>query len=121
MERHGGPESGRARSRRRPSWHPSAARAAVAFYVATGSGALWRLPFGSATWEDDGSSAGAVSLAGMNGRLFALDASGVLRTRIPGAAWAEHAVAVPGRVLTAHAGLLVTAGPGDPLRWRPVR
>ncbi|WP_431898628.1 N,N-dimethylformamidase beta subunit family domain-containing protein [Nonomuraea sp. bgisy101] len=92
-----------------------------AFYVATASGSLWRLPFGAATWEDDGSSAGAVSLAGMNGRLYSLDAAGVLRTRIPGSGWEEHATAVPGRALTAHAGLLVTGGPDDPLRWHPAR
>ncbi|GAA2648623.1 hypothetical protein GCM10010412_013070 [Nonomuraea recticatena] len=91
-----------------------------AFYVATGDGALWRLPFGAAEWEPDGLSTGAVSLAGMNGRLFSLDDAGALHTRVPGRPWEAYGTA-PGRALTAHAGLLVTAGPGDPLRLHRIR
>ncbi|NUR91975.1 MAG: hypothetical protein HOY71_48550 [Nonomuraea sp.] len=92
-----------------------------AFYVATGSGALWRLPFGAQDWEPYGSLSGMVALAGMNGRLYAVDAAGGLRTMIPGSTWEELPVNVPGEVFTACSGLLVAAGPGKPLRWRRVR
>ncbi len=102
------------------------------FWVATSSGELWRQVFGTDGWEHMGSSGGAVSLGGMNGRLFALDAGGRMLTRLPvspaegtaaehdGAAWEPYADAVPGSTFTAHAGLLVTAGRGMPLRWRQV-
>ncbi|MFI6903442.1 N,N-dimethylformamidase beta subunit family domain-containing protein [Nonomuraea sp. NPDC050394] len=91
------------------------------FYVATATGELWRQPFGSSGWEPAGSSGGAVSLGGMNGRLFAVDERGLLLTMLPGGVWEEHGLEVPGTVLTAHAGLLVAGGPGLPLRWRPLR
>ncbi|MFI6294268.1 N,N-dimethylformamidase beta subunit family domain-containing protein [Nonomuraea sp. NPDC050790] len=91
------------------------------FYVATASGELWSQVFGSSGWEPAGSSAGAVSLGGMNGRLFAVDERGSLLTMLPGGTWQVHGAQVPGTVLTAHAGLLVAAGPGLPLRWRPLR
>ncbi|NRQ32588.1 hypothetical protein HII36_12165 [Nonomuraea sp. NN258] len=92
------------------------------FYVATGSGELWRQVFGASGWERAGDSAGAVSLTAMNGRLFALDAAGRVHTRLPTTDWTDLADLTdhdqaPGTVLTAGAGLLLTAGPGEPLRW----
>lgn len=106
---------------RAPAAAVGLAVADCAFYVATNAGELWRLPFGAREWEPDGSSAGAVCLAGMNGRLFAAGAGGRVLTRIPGSAWEEHPVRVPGEVFTAHSGLLVAGGPGEPLRWSRVR
>ncbi|WP_157247767.1 N,N-dimethylformamidase beta subunit family domain-containing protein [Nonomuraea typhae] len=93
----------------------------LAFYVATEGGQLWRQVFGSATWESAGTSAGAVTLGGMNGRLFAVDAYGRLLTKLPSGAWEEYGLAVPGSVLTAHAGVLVAGGRDVPIRWRPFR
>ncbi|OPG12890.1 N,N-dimethylformamidase beta subunit family domain-containing protein [Microbispora sp. GKU 823] len=95
------------------------------FWVATSSGELWRQPFGSGAWEPAGSSGGAVALGGMNGRLFALDAEGRLLTRLPppvrdDPGWVSHAEAVPGSTFTAHAGLVIAAGRGTPLRRRHV-
>ncbi|WP_261985974.1 N,N-dimethylformamidase beta subunit family domain-containing protein [Microbispora sp. CSR-4] len=93
------------------------------FWVATSCGGLWRRPFGGDGWEHVGSSGGAVALGGMNGRLFALDSEGRLLTRLPppsASDWECHAEAVPGTMFTTHAGLVVAAGPGTPLRWRHV-
>jgi hypothetical protein len=61
----------------------------------------------------------------MNGRLFALDAEDRLLTRLPppvrdDSEWESHAEAVPGSTFTAHAGLIIAAGHGTPLRWRHV-
>ncbi|WP_143590694.1 N,N-dimethylformamidase beta subunit family domain-containing protein [Thermoactinospora rubra] len=103
---------------------PGAAGLAIAdcaFYVATAAGELWRRGFGEQSWTPAGSCAGTVSLAAANGRLFALTADGRLLTALPGGTWEPHAREVPGRVLAAHAGLLLTGGPGEPLRWRPMR
>ncbi|MGI5282879.1 N,N-dimethylformamidase beta subunit family domain-containing protein [Nonomuraea polychroma] len=101
---------------------PGSAGLAVAdgaFYVATTSGELWCRPFGSRDWEPVGGSAGATCLAGMNGRLFALDPARRLLTMLPGGVWEECGLEVPGSTLTAHAGLLITGGPDVPLWWRP--
>ncbi|MDF2710483.1 MAG: hypothetical protein K0R62_6135, partial [Nonomuraea muscovyensis] len=93
-----------------------------AFHVATSRGELWRLPFGGAVWERAGACPDVAGLSGMNGRLFAPDAKGLLLTRLPtpGDGWAECGVTVPGPAFTAHAGLLIAAGPGEPLRWHPL-
>ncbi|MGW7483761.1 N,N-dimethylformamidase beta subunit family domain-containing protein [Nonomuraea muscovyensis] len=93
-----------------------------AFHVATSRGELWRLPFGGAVWERAGACPDVAGLSGMNGRLFAPDAKGRLLTRLPtpGDGWAECGVTVPGPAFTAHAGLLIAAGPGEPLRWHPL-
>lgn len=92
-----------------------------AFYVATAEGELWRLPFGQEVWELAGDAAGAVCLAGANGRLFAADATGRLATMVPGSPWTGHPLQVPSEVFTAYSGLLVSAGRDSPLRWRSVR
>jgi hypothetical protein len=92
-----------------------------AFYVATASDELWRLPFGQHGWELAGDSAGAVCLAGANGRLFAAGATGRLATMVPGSPWTEHRLHLPSEVFTAYSGLLVAGGRDAPLRWRSVR
>lgn len=108
-------------TRSAPEGATGLAVADLAFYVATARDELWRLPFGARAWERAGDAAGAVSLAGMTGRLFALDAAGTLRTRLPDEDWRPYERGVPGDVVTAHAGLLVTGGGVEPLRWKPAR
>ncbi|GAA2853734.1 hypothetical protein GCM10010517_11600 [Streptosporangium fragile] len=90
-------------------------------WAATASGGLWRLPPEAAEWVPAGSSGDAVALTGMNGRLYAADAAGRVRTRLPlpGAAeWTDLCTASGVTVLTAHAGRLIGTAPGAPLRWR---
>lgn len=98
------------------------------FFAATSAGRLWAVTFAELTtspraaWHDAGDSAGAVCLSGSNGRVYALGADHLIRTRLPvpaPAAWSLLGEAPGAAVLAAHAGLLVTAASGQPLRWRP--
>ncbi|GAA4582001.1 hypothetical protein GCM10023194_15170 [Planotetraspora phitsanulokensis] len=98
------------------------------FFAATSAGRLWAVTFAElaasprADWHDAGDSAGAVCLSGSNGRVYSLGADHLIRARLPvpvPAAWSLVGEAPGAAVLTAHAGLLVTAASGQPLRWRP--
>ncbi|WP_067178597.1 N,N-dimethylformamidase beta subunit family domain-containing protein [Microtetraspora niveoalba] len=97
-----------------------------AFFAATSAGRLWTASFadvasGSPVWRDAGDSGGAICLSGSNGRLYALGADHRVRTRLPvtgPAPWADLVEAPGAAAFTAHAGLLVSAGNGQELRWR---
>ncbi|MBG0828837.1 hypothetical protein HS041_13770 [Planomonospora sp. ID67723] len=89
-------------------------------FAATPS-ALWRRSAEGASWERADDAPGVIALTSANGRLYAVDAAGRVRTRLPvtgPAEWADLCDAAGATVLTAHAGLLVAAAPDSPLSWR---
>ncbi|HZM75599.1 MAG TPA: N,N-dimethylformamidase beta subunit family domain-containing protein [Candidatus Limnocylindrales bacterium] len=96
-------------------------------FTATSSGELWHLPLrllaeGPVTWTNLGSAAGAVALAALGGRLFAIGRDGHVWTRRPvveQADWVRLYDAGGAHTLTGWAGMLIAAG--DQLRWRPAR
>ncbi|HEX4723306.1 MAG TPA: N,N-dimethylformamidase beta subunit family domain-containing protein [Pseudonocardiaceae bacterium] len=61
-----------------------------------------------------------VAVASMNGRLYAIDTADhvLCRAPLPGHPWTPIGAADGVDVLTAHAGRLIGAGGGRPLRWR---
>jgi hypothetical protein len=93
-------------------------------FAVTSDGGLHLLPVellakGVPDWRRIGDAAGVIALTGLNGRLFALGADGMIRTREPvdgPAPWRRLCSAGDGRSLTAVAGRLVVAG--RRLRWR---
>ncbi|GII89883.1 N,N-dimethylformamidase beta subunit family domain-containing protein [Sinosporangium siamense] len=96
-----------------------------AFFAATRPDRLWHITMpelaAGRPWREVGSAGGAQMLSGMNGRIYALDERGVLRTRLPiagPAEWQEPPCAVPPGVtaMVAHAGLLIVAG-AHGLQW----
>ncbi|GAA0978903.1 hypothetical protein GCM10009555_042620 [Acrocarpospora macrocephala] len=95
------------------------------FFAATAADRLWALPFaeaGSPGWRDIGPAAGAISMSGMNGRLYALDSHGRIHARLPftdrETEWSPFGHAPGALTLTAHAGHLITVDPAGHLRWR---
>ncbi|GAA3124851.1 hypothetical protein GCM10010466_14630 [Planomonospora alba] len=87
---------------------------------AASAGALW-CSAGDGSWTRVGSAPDVVALTSMNGRLYAVCADGRVRTRLPLAApagWTDLCDAGGATVLAAHAGRLIAASPGGPLRWR---
>lgn len=100
-------------------------------FVLDGSGVLWTAPQGVAdhrTWTRlDGTTplrraAPPRGVTSMNGRLFALGADDTVlcRDTTPTCRWTPIGDADGVEVLAAHAGRLVGAGSGRPLRWRVV-
>lgn len=72
------------------------------------------------TWTPADDDAELVAVASMNGRLFAIDTADTVlhRAPLPGHAWTAIGPADGVDVLTGHAGRLIGAGGGQPLRWR---
>jgi hypothetical protein len=72
------------------------------------------------TWTHADDETELVAVASMNGRLYTVDTSDTLlcRAPLPGAAWTRIGPADGVDVLTGHAGRLIGAGGGQPLRWR---
>jgi hypothetical protein len=92
------------------------------------SGALWTLLLESlatdADWTLVERTERLITLAAVNGRLFAIDDQDRLLARPPleGALWRELGTADGCVILTGHAGTLYGTSPGRPLRrWSPER
>ncbi|HEX9337691.1 MAG TPA: hypothetical protein VF892_17480, partial [Pseudonocardiaceae bacterium] len=70
------------------------------------------------TRSDDGTE--LIAIVSMNGRLYAVDTSDRVLCRAPvvGQPWTPIGAAEGVDVLTGHAGWLIGAGGGQPLRWR---
>ncbi|MDG6102981.1 hypothetical protein Daura_15865 [Dactylosporangium aurantiacum] len=78
---------------------------------------------GPVTWTPSGDAGGAVALAAMSGRLFAVDGEGRLRTRagtVAPAPWTTLGAAGDAVALCAHAGRLVAGTADGRLVWRNV-
>ncbi len=98
-----------------------------AVFAATQANDLMYLPFSEidasgSSWRAIGLAAGAIALAAMNGLLFAIDADDRLLARLPVPASAPwHCIGSAGghTMLAGYAGMLVGAGSGGFLRWRP--
>ncbi|MFC4059383.1 N,N-dimethylformamidase beta subunit family domain-containing protein [Planomonospora corallina] len=87
---------------------------------ATWAGHLW-CSAGDGSWTRVGAAPDVVALTAVNGRLYAVCADGRVRTRLPLAApaeWTDLCDAGGATTLAAHAGRLIAASPGGPLRWR---
>ncbi|WP_176728416.1 N,N-dimethylformamidase beta subunit family domain-containing protein [Planobispora rosea] len=88
---------------------------------AAASGTLWRRSEEDGSWDPVDALPAMTALTSANGRLYATDATGRVRTRLPLAAaaeWTDLCDAAGATVLTAHAGRLIATGPGLPLSWR---
>ncbi|WP_203892228.1 N,N-dimethylformamidase beta subunit family domain-containing protein, partial [Planobispora longispora] len=88
---------------------------------AAASGTLWHRSAEGDRWEPIDTLPGMTALTSTNGRLYATDAAGRVRTRLPlgvPAEWTDLCDAAGAAVLTAHAGRLIATGPGLPLSWR---
>jgi hypothetical protein len=97
-----------------PTGAMALAIADCAFYVVADD-VIWRLDFGASQWEPCGPAGGVIWLAAANGRLWGVDITGRLLTRLPpDSLWKEYGTA--DGPITAHAGRLISAG--DRLRWR---
>ncbi|GIH92028.1 N,N-dimethylformamidase beta subunit family domain-containing protein [Planobispora siamensis] len=92
-----------------------------AMFASTGE-TLWHLPADGGSWTPVDTAPGVVTLTAANGRLYAVDAAGRVRTRLPLAAaepWTDLCDAGGTTVLTAHAGRLIGTAADRPLSWRP--
>ncbi|GAA3221547.1 N,N-dimethylformamidase beta subunit family domain-containing protein [Dactylosporangium siamense] len=93
-------------------------------FAATSDDVLWYLPaleLRTGAWRPIGTASGAVALTTLGGRLYGITGDDRIVSRPPVAAphpFTDVCDAAGSRTLTAHAGRLVGAGPGTPLRHR---
>ncbi len=90
-------------------------------YAVDRSGRLWTAgQAADRTWRLIDDDVDLVAVMSMNGRLYAIDTDDTVlcRAPIPGHAWLPVGAADGVDVLTGHAGRLIGAGGGRPLRWR---
>jgi hypothetical protein len=94
-------------------------------FVGTRAGELWylsALELPSGRWRRIGDASGTVALTALNGRIYGVTDDDLLVSRPPVARphpFERAGTAADSRTLAGHAGRLVGAGPGTPLRWRP--
>jgi hypothetical protein len=91
------------------------------FFVLDELGVIWtcsRTALGREDWTEFDRHGGLKTLAGLNGRLYAIDGSERLLSRslVPADTWRPVGEATGCTVLTGHAGLIYAAGPTLPLR-----
>ncbi|WP_460491771.1 N,N-dimethylformamidase beta subunit family domain-containing protein [Dactylosporangium cerinum] len=93
-------------------------------FAATSDDTLWYLPaleLRTGAWRPIGTAGGALALTTLGGRLYGITAADRIVSRPPVAAphpFTDVCDAAGSRTLAAHAGRLVGAGPGTPLRHR---
>ncbi|MEV0563513.1 N,N-dimethylformamidase beta subunit family domain-containing protein [Dactylosporangium sp. NPDC050588] len=93
-------------------------------FAAARGDTLWHLPaleLETGAWRQIGTAGGSVALTTLGGRLYAITGADRIAARPPVPrphAFTDMCDAGAARTLTAHAGRLLTAGPGTPLRHR---